>query len=205
MKSELINLPYFSLSQASLYYSSRNVALVNISRLLKGWIIQKIRKWYYVHSDFIARLNHSWEMNDYLEFIATNIIYTPSYISSEYILYESGVLTENVYGFTLISTKKTKKLKNDFGRFSYRSIKKIFFDDFVEVQKNNFTIYKATKEKALFDYFYLKRDIVFEESYFSELRLNMENIEMKAFERLVEKYQSKKMKKVFIYLQKLAW
>jgi len=62
----------------------------------------------------IKELKYSSKFNNYLEFIATNVIYEPSYLSLEYVLFENNILTENVYNFTLVTTKKTSKFKNEF-------------------------------------------------------------------------------------------
>jgi hypothetical protein len=64
-------------------------------------------------------------------------------------------------------------------------------------------IYEASLEKALFDYFYFKRKIVFEVSFFEELRLNLEKINFKKFEKIVKKYNNKKLNKVLVYLKKI--
>jgi hypothetical protein len=55
------------------------------------------------------------------------VVYAPSYLSLEYVLFENNILTENVYNFTLITTKKTTRFINDFGNFNYKSIKENFF------------------------------------------------------------------------------
>jgi predicted transcriptional regulator of viral defense system len=73
------------------------------------------------------------------------------------VLFENNILTENVYTFTLITTKKTKHFTNNFGDFNYKSIKKDFFGDYEILKIDDFLIYKATPEKALFDYLYFKR------------------------------------------------
>lgn len=212
MKEELSKLPYFTISQLALFQSSRKVALVNISRLLKNNQIKKIREWYYVYESFLNEMKYEWNFNSYLEFIASNIVYFPAYLSLEYVLYENSIITENVYNFTLVTTKKTANFKNDFWNFIYKSIKKEFFDGYEIIKKDGFNIYKATKEKALFDYFYLKKDIIFELSYFEELRLNLENVDIIKFENLVKKYldapwgdNNKKLEKVVIFLKKLKW
>lgn len=203
--NEIFKLPYFYLDQISQFYSSKQVTLVNISRMIKSKIIFKIREWFYVHKDFINELKISNNLNIYIEYIATNLIYTPSYLSLEYVLFENNVITENVYTLTLITTKKTAKFKNDFWNYTYRSIKKDFFWDYELLKKDWFIIYKATKEKALFDYFYLKTNIIFELSYFKELRLNLDNINLNKFEKLTKKYESAKMIKVFNLLKQLKW
>lgn len=199
------SLPYFSTSQFANLYSSKKVAFVNISRALEKENIVKIKRWYYVSKDFVKEIYYTNKTTSYIEFLATNILYTPSYLSLEYVLYEHNIITENVYNFTLLTTKKTNSFSNDFWKFQYRNIKKEFFWDYEIVKKDWFLVYKASPEKALFDYLYLKKDIIFEFSYFKELRLNMENVNLRKFEKLLKKYKSPKMQKIFIFLKQLKW
>lgn len=202
---ELFKNPYFTLSQLSLAYKNKKNALVYVSRWLKNKTIIKIREWIYVSSNQFLEISLSGKISSFIEYIATNLIYTPSYLSLEYVLYENNIITENVYTITLITTKKTAKFENEFWNFNYRSIKKDFFWDFEIIKKDGFIIYKASKEKALFDFFYLKTGIIFNRDYFSELRLNIENVDLKEFEKLTKKYPSPKLKKVLIYLKQLQW
>lgn len=202
---ELFENPYFTLSQLALIAKDKKNALVYISRWLKNKSIIKIRDWFYISSSKFLEFSLRWETSAFIEFIATNLIYTPSYISLEYVLYENNIITENVYSITCISTKKTSRFKNNFWNFIYRTIKKDFFWDYEVLKKDWFIVYKATKEKALFDYFYLKPDIVFDISYFEELRLNLKNINLVKFEKLIKKYKSPKMTKVFRFLKLIKW
>jgi hypothetical protein len=198
---KILNNPYFTISQLIFFTKTKKSALVYISRWLKNKSIIKIRNWIYVNSEKFLELNLEWKSSGYFEFIATNLIYIPSYLSLEYVLYENNVLTENVYNFTLITTKKTASFKNSFWTFNYKSIKKEYFDNYDILDVDWFIIYKANLEKALFDYFYFKRWIIWEKSYFLELRLNLENINFVKFEKIINKYNNRKLKKVFKYLE----
>ena len=198
---KILNNPYFTISQLVFFTKTKKSALVYISRWLKNKSIIKIRNWIYVNSEKFLELNFEWKSSGYFEFIATNLIYIPSYLSLEYVLYENNVLTENVYNFTLITTKKTALFRNNFWTFNYKSIKKEYFDDYDILNVDWFIIYKANLEKALFDYFYFKRWIIWEKSYFLELRLNLENINFVKFEKIINKYNNRKLKKVFKYLE----
>lgn len=205
MYKELFKNHYFTLNQLALAFKNKKNALVYVSRWLKNKKIIKIREWIYISSEKFLEISLSGKTSSFIEYIGTNLIYSPSYLSLEYVLYENNIITENVYNITLVTSKKTAKFSNNFWIFNYRTIKKDFFWDFEIIKKDWFLIYKATKEKALFDYFYLKTDIIFNLDYFKELRLNIENIDTKKFEKLIIKYPSPKMKKVFIYLKQLKW
>lgn len=203
MLNNLEKLPYFSLSQFALFYKDRKSALIVISNKLKQKKLYKIREWFYISAQKFLEYSIGNKITSFKEFIATNVVYIPSYLSLEYVLFENNILTENVYTFTLITTKKTKHFTNNFGDFNYKSIKKDFFGDYEILKIDDFLIYKATPEKALFDYLYFKRWVVFSKWYMQELRLNLENINFKKLENLVYKYKSKKVEKIFSLLKKI--
>jgi hypothetical protein len=45
--------------------------------------------------------------------------------------------------------------------------------------------------------------VIFKEDYIKELRLNSENIDFNKFEKLLKKYPSKKIEKIFYLLKKI--
>ncbi len=196
-------LPYFTLSQLALAYKSRASALVVTQNKIRQKKRYQIREGVYITAQKFMEYSLSNKITAFKEFIATNVIYTPSYLSLEYVLFENHILTENVYTFTLVSRKKTAKFSNHFGDFNYRSMKSAFFDDYETIKVGDFLIFKATPEKALFDYLYFKKGIVFTESYFEELRLNLDNVNFKKLEKLVKKYKSRKLGKCFKLLTKI--
>jgi len=205
MIKDLESLPYFTLSQFALGYKDKRSALVVISNKLRQKKIYKIREWVYISANKVLEYSLSNKITSFHEFVATNVVYVPSYLSLEYVLFENNIITENVYSFTMISTKKTADFNNVFGKFSYRSIKKPFFGDYNIVKKDGFMIYKASPEKALFDYLYLKRWVVFSISYVESLRLNIENIDIIKFSGILEKYKSPKVIKLFKMLKNMSW
>ncbi len=205
MFKEFETMPYFTLSQLALVYKDRKSAAVVVSNKLRQKKIFNIRESIYISDKKYNELVISRKVHIFSEFCATNLIYTPSYLSTEYVLFINNIITENVYTTTLITTKKTATFQNIFGKFLYQSIKKSFFGDYEIVKKDGWLVYQATPEKALFDYLYLKKWVVFSESYIRELRLNLGNIDFKVFERIVKKYPSKKIKKIFILLCAIRW
>jgi len=201
INKDIFNNPYFTLSQVATFFKDKKSALVYISRWLKNKSIIKIRNWIYISSDKFLEYSLKWKLSVYSEFISTNLVYTPSYLSLEYVLFENNILTENVYNFTLISTNKTAKFKNKLWNFVYKSIKKDYFNNYEVISFEWFTIYKASVEKALFYYFYFKRWIIWEKSYFEELRLNLNDFNFKKFEEIVVKFNNKKLIKVLKFLK----
>ena len=203
---DIINtLPYFTLAQISLLYKNKKEASVIISNKLRQKKIHSIREGIYLSDDKLKEIMLTWKISSFLAFSATHLIYTPSYLSLEYVLFENNIITENVYTFTLVSTKKTATFKNEFWTFHYKSIKEEFFWDYYVYMKDGFCFYKATPEKALFDYFYFKKDFVFDEEYLNELRINRENVDIKRLEKVVKKYKSKKMQKIFTFIKNTLW
>ena len=80
------------------------------------------------------------------------VIRYPSYLSMEYALSEQGILSQNVFTFTLI----TSKLPNIFGTgdniFEYHQVKKsLFWGYLIEG-----TVQVAEPEKALLDLVYVR-------------------------------------------------
>lgn len=205
MFAKFENMPYFTLAQLALVYKDRKSASVVVSNKLRQKKIFNIREWIYISEKKYNELMFSNKLNSFSEFCASNLIYTPSYISTEYVLFINNIITENVYTTTLVTTKKTNFFQNIFGKYVYQSIKKDFFGDYEIIKKDDWLIYQATPEKALFDYLYLKKWIVFSESYIRELRLNTENINFDIFEKIVNKYPSKKVKKIFNLLVTIKW
>jgi hypothetical protein len=114
MLNTLETLPYFTLSQFALSYKDKKSALVVISNKLRQKKLYQIREGVYITAQKFLEYSLSNQITAFKEFIATQVIYTPSYLSGEYVLFENHILTENVYTFTLVSTKKTAQFSNVF-------------------------------------------------------------------------------------------
>lgn len=92
----------------------------------------------------------------------SNIIYGPSYLSFEFALYYYGLIPENVYAYTSATClkKKTKNYTTIFGNYSYQDIPvKAFPFGINIIKENRYTIYIATKEKALCDVLYSRHPV----------------------------------------------
>lgn len=157
MFKDFETMPYFTLSQLALIYKDKKSAAVVVSNKLRQKKLFNIREGVYISDKKYNELVISNKINSFSEFCATNLIYTPSYLSTEYVLFVNNIITENVYTTTLITTKKTANFQNIFGKYVYQSIKKDFFGDYEIVKKDGLLIYQALPEKALFDYLYLKK------------------------------------------------
>ena len=110
---EKINTPVFSTQDLKI--SGVSIFPYQISKLNKDGYIQKIKNGLYIFSNKKELIP--------LEHIAFKI-YEPSYISLEWALHHYGLIPEMVYNITSVSTKTSRKFKNDFGIFIYRNIEK---------------------------------------------------------------------------------
>ena len=197
-------LPYFTLDDLSSIERNKNYLKILFSRQEKFGKIIRLKKGVYVCERFLlAHLSRS-EMDFYYEFLA-NILYQPSYLSLDYILYENNLLTEIPRNFTSITKNKTANFSNKFGNFFYHKIKDELFCGFEIVEKGDFTIWRASKAKALFDFLYFRKNSLINKKVFKELRINLENLiksDLKEIEKYIKIEGSKKMKEIFNYLVK---
>lgn len=151
---------------------SDNSLYSNIKRWIKSGVLIQLKKGLYVTGAFLSAQQ---DPTDYAEFLA-NKLREPSYLSSEYVLQKYQILSEAVYGYTSISLKSKKNYRNKLGVFSYNGINKNLFSGFVIKNSGKFSIFEATKAKALFDYLYLKlfRTQLITMEMFDSFRLNLE-------------------------------
>jgi len=206
-KSERISkairsMPYFSVENLFSLGLGEDYIKIHLSRLKKRGEIIALKRGVYVSRFYVENIRQK-SLNTYLEFLA-NELYSPSYLSGEYVLSESNLLSEAYYGFSSVSLKKTKKFANELGSFYYHNIKKELFTGYNVTKRGDFYISKATPAKALFDYLYLRKNLIINHSYFRELRLNLENLKKKdiiEFKKYLKVEGSSKMKEIYNYLE----
>ena len=110
------------------------------------------------------------------------VIYGPSYLSFDYVLYENGLIPEAVYRTFTCATYKKRKSKrycNSFGIFLYRDVPATVFSLGVQAfEENGYSYQMATKEKALCDKLYtlppVKSRTEFRALLFDDLRIDEE-------------------------------
>lgn len=195
-------VPYFKLNNLLLIDNDRSYLRILLSRMSKAGEIIRIKRGMYVHRDYFVNIQIKNELDEYYEFLACSI-FEDAYLSLEYVLSEYGVLSESVYGYSLISNKKPYKIKNEFGFFSNHSIKDKLLLGYLLVKKNNFFIKKASVAKALFDFLYLRKNILVNKESVDALRLNLEVLTSKdkfEFKKYIKLEGSKKMLKIYNYL-----
>jgi predicted transcriptional regulator of viral defense system len=171
-------LPYFDIGFAQTLVKDRNYLRIILSRYSKNNKVQRLKRGTYVASSYVDDVQKKGIFSTYLEFIAS-AIYEPSYLSLEYVLQKYNAITEATVNFTLVSRNKTSRFLNTFGNFIYHNIKRELFTGFNLVERDGFPIYEATKAKALFDFLYLRKNLLVDKKAVNELRINIEVFDRK--------------------------
>ncbi len=204
--SEIVKLmPFFSLQNLQTLEIPPYYLKIVLSRLKSRGEIVSLKRGVYVSSYFLNEIRRKNIWNEYTEFLS-GILYSPSYLSLEYVLNEYNVLSEVSFGFSAMSLKKTARFENSLGIFHYHNVKKELFCGFDVKEENGLFIYKATLAKALFDFLYLRKNTIISKDFFMSLRLNVEQIsknDLKEFGSYVELEGSKKMHEIFKFLQEV--
>ena len=131
--------------------------------------------------------------------LASNILYSPSYISLEFALSYYDLIPEKATVLTAVSTHKKTQFQNGIGTFTYRKIKRTSFFGYLKIKDYyGFSILMATPEKALIDKLYFDTSLRFEKDYFLEnLRLqNFENLNIRQLRHYAQNMGSLKLKKM---------
>ncbi|EKD56619.1 MAG: hypothetical protein ACD_58C00132G0006 [uncultured bacterium] len=193
------DLPYFNLTNLLGIEKNKSYLKILLSRYSKSGKIIRLKKGFYVTKKYINEIQMKGIFSDYQEFIA-NIIYEPSYLSLDYILYKNNLMSEIPNNFTLVSKNKTAVFSNDFGNYFYHKITSKLYRGFEINSDNCYNINRASKSKALFDYLYLRKNQITDYDSFIELRLNLDNLfkkDLNEIKKYVDIEGSKKMKIIF--------
>jgi predicted transcriptional regulator of viral defense system len=106
-------------------------------------------------------------------------LYQPSYLSLETALNYYGIIPDIPLGVTSVTPVTTKKISNQFGHFHYQKIKSELFWGYTFVP--NYQI--AFAEKALLDYFYIRR-----KTSTTDLRLDLARINRKVYNKFAKEF-----------------
>lgn len=197
------NLPYLSKTALANYLDKNPNTLRNsLSYWVKKKSLIRLKRGFYVFRNFVEKKDNSLY---YPRFLATKMI-EPSYLSKESVLQDYQMLTDVVYGYSVVTIKKTNSITNELGVFNYQSIKRGLFSGFSVKSYGVMEWYVASKAKALFDYIY------FNQNKFSEitknellgLRLNFEAMQKQDWQEY-EKYLSRgplKMTDIYKIIEK---
>lgn len=166
-------LPYFSLDDLSTVETNKTYLKILLGRYVKTGKVIRLKKGLYVAKEYIDGLEKKGQLSYYLDFLS-GVLCQSSYLSLEYVLYRHNLLTDVPYNFTSITKNKTATFTNKFGNFFYHKIKPSLFCGFEIIREGEFRFCRATKAKALFDFLYLRKNILPDKKAVKELRLNVE-------------------------------
>lgn len=108
-------------------------------------------------------------------------LYTPSYISFEYVLSRAGVIFQYGASITVVSyLSRTISIENN--EFAYRKLKDAYLLNTSGINRRDNGVNLATPERALLDLLYLNPDYYFD---------NLNVIDQEKIRSLLERYQSK--------------
>lgn len=204
--SKLSNLLLITKESLRQLEKNENALAFNLKYWLKTGKLILLKRGFYI-------LKERWqkELNKeaYLEYLA-NRIYQPSYLSSEYIMAKYSLLTEAVWGISSMTTKTTKTYKNKLGKFSYYSLSPALFEGYEAKKFYSATVFIAKKEKAVFDYLYLRflKTTPINQKTIEELRINWENVSKTEFEKIkkyAKKSKSRRVDKVISLIERIYY
>ena len=204
-QTELESLPYFNKKTAEVLIGKKGKNLdKKISQLFNKEYLLSLKKGFYLTERYYSQQQ---DKRAFLEYLA-NVLYSPSYLSLEYVLSLNGLIPEGIYTLTSVSLKSTRVFENKLGIFTYRNIKENLFCGYNKIQKGNFSVYTATKAKALFDFLYLKRNLSKDYSYEigEGLRMNWEEFtltDIKEFESYVNLSKSLKIERILKEIKRI--
>ena len=147
-RSELIDAYGFSESSAKSF----------IRRSLRKGELVHIKKGLFTTDRYLFSLTPE-EKIAFLEYLAAPI-YSPSYLSSQYILSKGGVMSKGSGTITSVTTKRTNSLQNSLADYFYNSIKGPLYAGFSVRTFRNLSYNVADNGKALFDFIYFKTPII---------------------------------------------
>ena len=216
MKRDLLktfeHIPYFTIVGFKQVINADESENQRVREMLSRWmkkghIIQLKRGVY------MTRRFYEIHRNDASFAPAVSAILLPqSYVSLEYILQRSGVLTEVTYPITAITIKNKKKAENIIGTFMYRHIRRLLYEGFRQLDYYGVAYGEASVAKALFDFLYLRplpRSVRTQRYHIAEeLRLNVDdfsNEEIEEFAYYAEKCNTAKMDFIFENLRRTVW
>jgi hypothetical protein len=216
MKSEnlssLESFPYFTIEAVKQLLGDESVAAGTIQTALYRWMkagqIIQLKKGIYMTRRFFEQHRSDADFSP----MVSTILIPQSYLSLEYILQRSAILTEMTYPVTAVTLKQTRVFENKLGTFTYRNIKTDLYQGFIFSEYMGIPIAQATVSKALFDFLYLRpwkgdrRLACYDLA--EDLRLNLEDFsenDRGEFATFVEISKSKKMNQILKNLRKTVW
>ena len=167
-------------------------SLNDIRKVDPGFHRQQLSDW--VERGFVRPLANGYyllagaQVNENYRFMLANLIYQPSYISRESALAYYLITPESALAVTSVSSRKTRRIDSDWGRFIYHSIKPaLMFGYRVVEQDKSIKLKFASLEKAILDYLYWNKRVSSVDD-FAGLRWNRQELAGLEHNPLFRKY-----------------
>ena len=159
---------------------------VQVSRWVKAKKIIQLKRGLYLLAEPYRKILPS-------EFFIANVLKTPSYISLEKALEYHGLIPEAVTVVTCVTTRRPESFSTPAGRYDYSHVKPSLFWGYISLNLSGQTVFMATPEKALLDFFYLKH-VKVSLDYLKEMRLqNVGNIKLKKLLEYAGRFKKKNL------------
>ena len=123
---------------------------VQLSRWKKSGKLIQLRRGLYLVSE-------TYRKTKPFELAIAATLNRPSYISLEKAFEYHGIIPEAVHVFTSVTTKRPRRWQTPLGVFDYRHIRENLFWGYQSITLSGQTAFMAAPEKALLDFFYLKK------------------------------------------------
>ena len=145
-RNKWINLACFNTNQ--IYAWEPKFDRNNLTRWVKKGFLVRLKQGLYTFPEYKHKTGFS--------FYFANQIYKPSYISLHTALSFYGIIPEAVVQVTSITTLKTSMFKNEFGEYTYKTVKNdLMFGYELKPLSDGRELKFATAEKALLDLLYI--------------------------------------------------
>jgi len=188
-KNKMFDIACFNINQ--IYAWQPHFDKNNLTRWLKKGLLIRLKQGYYTFPEYENKPGFSYYF--------ANRIYKPSYISLHTALSFYGIIPESVVQITSVTSLKTAVFKNDFGEYSYKSVKNNLMFGYDLKQHSNNTVLKFAKpEKALLDLLYLypfyntiqeMKDLRFDENFMYD------DLDTELIKKYTEKFNNKTLAK----------
>jgi len=183
-QNQLSNYPVFSLQDVRKIVN--DFSYRQLDRWEKKGYLKKVKQGFYYFTD--------QEISQNFLFYLANKIYSPSYVSLEMALKIYGLIPEEIFQITSVSTKKTTNFQTCAGNFNYRRVKPGLFFGYRLVDFGKQKLLLAEPEKAILDYLYFHSKLKTTNDFLG-MRMNGDEfkaqINLEKFQKYLDAFASK--------------
>ena len=187
-QKHLLPHPAFSLKDIRKVKADFN--RIQITRWEKKGYLKKIKRGLYCFKSETA--------NQHLLWYIANKMHASSCISMETALKHYGLIPEEIFQTTSVTTKKTETSKTSMGSFRYNHIKPNLYWGYRLMDFNQTKIRVAEPEKAILDYLYLHPSLKKDDD-FNGMRINQNEfknqVDLEKFKTYLTAFKNKQLTK----------